>query len=72
MAKSKKDYAYIAVIDDLTSEQAAQIQGRVAKVKLDVAPDARALGKVGKRDVIADSLRDGVGMIRKSLTGGKH
>lgn len=63
-----KDNAVVAVIADLTDEQAAQITKEIMKAKGKYAPKGRGTIASGKKADVGDLLQSGK---RKQLTGKK-
>lgn len=59
MMAGKKNYAVVAVVADLTSEQAAQIEKEITKAKRKYAPHGRGTVASGGKSAVAGMLQSG-------------
>ncbi len=62
-----KDNVVIAVISELTNEQAAQVTKEIQKAKANCAPNGRGTVASGKKSEVARMLQNG----NRKLIGGK-
>ncbi|NLV50448.1 MAG: hypothetical protein GXY20_07130 [Clostridiales bacterium] len=59
----KKDWAVVAVISDLTSNQSAQISKEIMRAKAKYAPLGRGTTAIGMRNSVGSLLQKGQKMI---------
>ena len=59
----KKDKCVVCVMSNLTSRQASQLVGEIAKAKNKIAPLSRATAAVTSRDLIGGLLQKGIKQI---------